>query len=120
MEAHMMCAAIYERLGDKQKSEFHHAVLLGLEKSIANSGDWKTAATAFVVIAVPEEYQFLGLNGFAVRQQALVESKDGPMDVMTTVDRKTNQTRTFYFNISRPLGALGRQLEGVKPRASAP
>ena len=120
MEGHLMCAAAYEKEGDLQQAEFHRAVSRGLVKSIADSGDGKSVDTALVVIAVPEEYQFLALNGFAVRQQALVTGKNGPVDAMTVVDRKTNEGRTFFFNVARVFAGYGRALGGLRPSAPAP
>ncbi len=120
IEAHLMCAAAYEKRGDGTQALFHRTVARGLAKSIADSGDGKTVDTGFVVIAVPEEYQFLAVNGFAVRQQALLQGKNGPVDAMTVVDRKTNETRTFYFDVARVFAGYGRVLGGAKSGSPTP
>lgn len=110
IDAHYVMAWAYKERGDEQKHAFHLAVYRGLRDSIARSGDGKTPATAFVVISVAEEYTFLGMAGLSVKGQALLNTDSGPIDAMTVAD-EAGKTQVVNFNISRPFGALSRQLE---------
>ncbi len=107
MDAHFASFLIYDSRGDQTKAEFHRAVVQGLMKSFADSGDGMSEDTAMVVVAVAEEYAYLGLKGYQVARQGLSPSKSGPVDVMavTTAD---NQRATIYFNMRRVYAKLRR------------
>jgi len=107
IDAHFVCAAVYNRRGDAVKAAFHKAIFQGLRDSIARSGDGKSPASAYVVISVDEEYAFLGIAGLRVTMQSLLHSDSGPVDAMSVLDAQQN-AQTVHFNISRPFAALER------------
>jgi len=75
------------------------------------SGDGKSIESAYVVIATDEEYALFNVLGLRGVSQALVNDKDHNYDRMDAVDRKTNQTTTFYFNIDIPFKWLSKSLK---------
>lgn len=88
----------------------HRYVTAGILSSIDKSGDGKSAATAWVVIAVPEEYAFLGVQGLEVLGQALVEENGHKYDVLTVRDPETKAERRVYFNVDLSMAAISRLL----------
>ena len=46
----------YEAMQKPDETEFHRYIINGLVASILESGDGKTAATAFDVVSIEEEY----------------------------------------------------------------
>jgi hypothetical protein len=101
--AHLICSISYRALGDTVKSAFHDAVARGLIRSIYNSGDGKSFQTAFVVIAVPEEYTLLEVLGLRSGEQILIEHEGSSYDRLKAVDINTSDTLTVYFNVDIPI-----------------
>jgi hypothetical protein len=101
--SHMICSISYRALGDTVKSAFHDAVARGLIRSILDSGDGKSFKTAFLVIAIPEEYILLEVLGLRSGEQVLIEHEGSSYDRLKAVDVKTNDTLTVYFNVDMPL-----------------
>jgi len=114
IDAHMVSFSVYSRRGDMEKAEFHRAVARGLISSISASGDGKTPETAFPVISVREEYIYLLVNDFKVTMQALLQSKNGPVDAMSAVNNKTGRNETVYFDINRLFAGLAKQFPDQK------
>lgn len=110
MNAHFVAFAAQKELGKTDKSDYHKFVFQGLIKSISDSGDGKSPATAFVVISTDEEYVWLNYMGLTVKSQALVEEKGHRYDMMTSINPKTGQTVVYYFNVDKPLKWLSRSL----------
>jgi len=93
------------------KSAFHKYMFVGLLKSIQDSGDGKTPATAFVVISTDEEYVLFNMMGFRVTDQALVNQDGHSYDRMTATNPKTNETVVYFFNIDKPFNHLGQSFK---------
>jgi hypothetical protein len=70
-----------------------------IEKIIAKA-DGLSAASAFKVASVGEEYQVLHALKLRHRSQALVIQKRRPYDVITAID-ETGAERKIWFDISR-------------------
>jgi hypothetical protein len=117
LDAHFVCFVAYDKSHDGTDAQFHRTVVRGLMDSISESGDGKSADTAYVVIAVREEYAYLGLSGYDVNGQTLVKSNSGPVDAMDVTDQMTREHRTIYFNVSRSFAALEHQFGGAKDSA---
>src|SRR6266850_7871936 len=92
-----------------ETSVLHRAIARGLISSISASGDGKTPETAFPVISVREEYIYLLVNDYKVTMQALLQTKDGPVDAMSAVNNKTGRNETVYFGINRLFASLAKQ-----------
>ena len=60
IDAHMITAVCQKKAGNEEEAQREQAVFTGLLKSVLKSGDGKTPETAFVVIAIDEEYSLLG------------------------------------------------------------
>ncbi|MFL6201347.1 MAG: DUF4919 domain-containing protein [Thermoanaerobaculia bacterium] len=111
MEAHTAAARIAEKRGDKAAAAHHQYVLQGVFDSILKSGDGKTPATAYVVIAISEEYALMAHLGFQVAGQSLLNDDAGhSYDLIRGINPETKATREVYFNIDAMMGALGEEL----------
>jgi hypothetical protein len=73
--AHKALALALEKVGNEALARRHNFIAQGLLRSLVNSGDGQSAATAFRVIRVDEEYALLYLLelGEEVEQQSLME-----------------------------------------------
>jgi uncharacterized protein DUF4919 len=109
--AHLVSSLAYGELKNTERAKYHHGIVEGLVQSILKSGDGKSLETAYVVIATDEEYALFNVLGMKVVTQSLVHDKDHSYDKMDAVDRKTNQTATFYFNIDIPFNWLSKSLK---------
>lgn len=109
IRAHMWRASCFEETKDEKKATFHRRISTGLIKSIMSTGDGLSTKTAWVVIAVDEEYEVLAALGVKISSQSLVSDGGHSFDLMngTTED---NKALAFYFQIDRPLAELGKSL----------
>jgi uncharacterized protein DUF4919 len=102
LDAHLVEGRAYKELHDDKKAEFHRAVLDGLLRSIMDSGDGKSAKTAFVVITVHEEYIILSVLGLMPSEQSVQHTGGHSYDVLKAKKRDSNETVTLYFNVDIP------------------
>jgi hypothetical protein len=109
IEAHIFAADCARRMHDDSTARFHLEVARGLLSSIAGSGDGKSAETAFVVVAVDEEYAWLFSQGYRVRNQALVKNGVHQLDAVDVFDQSGVQ-KTIYFNVDHLAAWLARKL----------
>ena len=98
-------------LGHAEKADYHKNIARKLLKSISDSGDGKTIATAFVVISTDEEYAMFNYMGVRPTAQALIEEQTHHYDKMTVTDPKTEREVIYYFNIDKPFNWLGNSLK---------
>jgi len=106
LDAHFVEYRARAELHDDSLSEFHHAVFAGLVKSITDSGDGKTAKTAYVVISTHEEYVVLSIRGLRPGKQSLLHHDGHSYDLLEAKDSKTNETVKVYFNVDIPLNII--------------
>lgn len=99
MDAHLGEYIAYRGLQNSEQADFHKFVLKGLLDSIAKSADGKSFETAFEVIEVDEEYVLLRFMGLMPSKQSTSEKNGHSFDVLETVNPKTNEKVTLYFNI---------------------
>jgi thiol-disulfide isomerase/thioredoxin len=97
--AHYDAMIACQELHQADEAATHEKILNALLDSIQQSGDGKSAATAYFVVTVQEEYIFLNrvlhLRG---RSQSWVR-KDGHLyDRLLLVDPATSQTQDLWFN----------------------
>lgn len=109
IEAHMVTALCLEKEGDAREANAQHAIILGLMKSILDSGDGLAPATAYQVVTIEEEYAVLNLLDLDMKQQALVQ-EDGHSYDRFTVAKKDGQGETeIFFAIDPIFASLDRQ-----------
>jgi hypothetical protein len=97
-------------LGKKDEADFHRYAASGIIDSILASGDGKSPQTAYVVIAVPEEYVILSVLGVKVDVQQWDTIDGHNYDFFDVVDKETNEKSVVYFNIDIPWNWLSEQL----------
>jgi hypothetical protein len=98
LDGHFDAYIAYKHLNRKTEMASERAILDALLKSITDSGDGKTAATAYFTVDPAEEYVYLGLVlGLRPKGQALVTEKDHAYDKMTCVD-DSGKEETVWFN----------------------
>jgi hypothetical protein len=102
LDAHFVESRAYAELQNAELSDFHNAVFYKLLKSITDSGDGKTAETAYVVISTHEEYVLLSVRGLKPGKQSLVHDGGHDYDLLEVNDAKTNETVKLYFNVDIP------------------
>lgn len=108
LEAHFAATVACIALGDAKCGEHHRYVAQGILSSIAKSGDGKTPATAYVVVATPEEYAVARVRSVRVEGQKLVQVDGHSYDQLTVRDAKTNAVSEVYFNVDLALVATKR------------
>lgn len=106
INAHLVASAAYKGKSDAEKEKFHSRIAEGLIQSILHSGDGKSEATAFTVIATDEEYVILRVYGLMPGSQSLMGSNGHHYDKLEATNPKTGEKQTLYFNIDRPYGSL--------------
>jgi len=101
-DAHLGALFALEGLKQPEEAEFHRYVLDGLVGSILNSGDGRSAETAYVVVLIEEEYLILGALRIGDVAQSTIEENGHSYDVFDGLDGITNGPVTVYFNIDIP------------------
>ena len=94
------------------------AIARGLLDSI-EAGDGKTAATAFTVISVSEEYELMRAMGVKVAQQSLINQGGHVYDLLAGTG-PTGAPASYYFLIDRVMAAESAGLNLPKPHPQAP
>lgn len=110
-EVHYIAFVANSELGNKDKAEFHKAVIRGLLDSIQENKKGRSEEDAFVVINVHEEYTFLRFSNMQVTKQSLSQKGGHSYDIMNCKDMN-NEGRevTAYFNIDIPEKSLREAL----------
>ena len=98
----------YDALGNKVLARSYARRYFSLSRAIVASGDGKSHETAYVVTAVPDEYQVVrDLELQPAGRQSLI----GQTDVLTVKaeNAKDDAPSRLYFNVSQPLAHLRGQ-----------
>ncbi|HWE45867.1 MAG TPA: DUF4919 domain-containing protein [Caulobacteraceae bacterium] len=107
LEAHMMRRLACVALQESECAEHEHFVEFGLLKSILDSGDGKTAASAWHVASIDEEYFVMHIAQVTLKQQALIQQNGRTYDQLTVTDAK-GADKAMWFDITDFFGkALG-------------
>jgi len=96
--------------------EMYFPMFLGLFSSVLKSGDGKSPETAFVVIAVDEEYSVLETASLTPVKQALVNHGGSAFDRFEVKLPESEKTATLFFNVDRPRAQLARTLQNMLPQ----
>ena len=106
-ELHYIAFIANSESGNKEKAEFHKAVIRGLLDSIQENKHGQSEEDAFVVINVHEEYTFLRFSHMQVTQQSLAHKDGHTYDVMVCRDMNNKEHEvTAYFNVDIPTQSL--------------
>jgi hypothetical protein len=110
-ELHYIAFIANSESGNKEKAEFHKAVIQGLLDSVQENKHGQSEDDAFVVINVHEEYTFLRFSHMQVTKQSLGHKDGHTYDIMVCQDT-SNKGRevTVYFNVDIPTESLRNAL----------
>jgi hypothetical protein len=107
VELHYMAFVANSESGNKEKAEFHKAVIRGLLDSIQENKHGQSEEDAFVVINVHEEYTFLRFSHMQVTKQSLSHKDGHTYDIMVCRDTSNKGPEvTAYFNVDIPTQSL--------------
>lgn len=106
-ELHYIGFVANSESGNKEKAEFHKAVIRGLLDSIQENKHGQSEEDAFVVINVHEEYTFLRFSNLQVTSQSLSHKDGHTYDIMDCKDvDNAGRKVTAYFNVDIPTQRL--------------
>ncbi|HKV93736.1 MAG TPA: DUF4919 domain-containing protein [Candidatus Angelobacter sp.] len=106
-ELHYIAVIANSESGNKEKAEFHKAVIRGILDSIQENKRGQSEEDAFVVINVHEEYTFLQFSHMQVTKQSLSHKDGHTYDIMTCQDMNDKGHEvTAYFNVDIPTQIL--------------
>jgi thiol-disulfide isomerase/thioredoxin len=109
-DAMIACA----KLQQTDEAASHEKILNALLDSIRQSGDGKSAETAYFVVTGREEYIFLArVLHLRPRSQSLVGKNGHFYDCLHVVDPATNQNQNVWFNADFDFGEV---LANTKPK----
>jgi tetratricopeptide (TPR) repeat protein len=98
LEGHLLAMRALEKLGKPDEAKKELAILNAIGKSIMESGDGNSAATAWFTVSLSETYFFLtDALGATFENQELVRSNGHAYDKLTVVDRQ-GKKRDVWFN----------------------
>lgn len=110
LEAQFAAAQIADKRKDAAAAAHHRYVFQGVLDSILKSGDGKSTETAYVVVALSEEYALMGRLGLRVAGQGLITDDEGhSYDLLRSVDAEGKPGPEVYFNIDALMGALSEE-----------
>lgn len=100
LEAHFAAAVCADELGQARKAAQHRALLALLVSQITQSGDGKSAATAYLVLSSAQARSYVQLNGFDVIEQALLHENKRFYDRLRIKSIKTGRELEVYFDVT--------------------
>jgi len=89
--------------GNSDTANFHRFVLSGLAKSIEQSGDGLSPATAYVTITPTEMRSFIQMLGLTSFRQELTPTPGKYIERFYVIDMRTEEYKTLYFDNSASL-----------------
>jgi hypothetical protein len=110
LDAQYVSASCQATLGNAGKAAFHKAAFLGLLNAILSTGDGKSPASAYTVLAAPEEYTVTGYLGLRPTGQSLVRLGGHAFDRLDVTSQRPGGPSSLYFNVDVPLAWLNRSL----------
>jgi Domain of unknown function (DUF4919) len=100
IDAHRVASAAYEGLGDDALAKLHHDIVVGLVRSILDSSEGTSVATAYKVISVQEEYAVMRVLGLRPGKQTYLQSGKRSYDEMEMLNPKDGSMVTRYFDVT--------------------
>ena len=102
LDAHNVEQIAHRELREEERAAFHKAVVQGLLSSIMDTGDGKSAETAYIVISVHEEYVVLQVLGLRPSGQSVLRQNGHSYDVLEAKKQDSDATVKLYFNVDIP------------------
>ncbi len=116
-EGHLLAMTVLQKMGKDAEAKKEEAILEAIGKSIMESGDGNSAATAWFTVAPSETYFFLTeALGAQIEKQELVQDHGHAYDKMTVLDRE-GKRRIAWFNTDTNEHLKDRALHS-NPKAS--
>ncbi len=113
-EGHLLAMAALQRLGKDQYSKNERAIVAAIAKSITDSGDGKSPATAWITVDPSEEYFVIStIFGAQPKSQALVQQNGHAYDRMTITD-EDNKEQVLWFNTDASMEVMASALHSKK------
>ena len=103
IDGHLTACIANEELQQKWWSDYHKNVFGRLLDSILTRGDGQSAATAYKVISVQEEYAVLRVLGVTPVSQSLHHADGHSYDVFAVKDVRSSEDMQVFFNIDIPV-----------------
>lgn len=107
-------ASAYRKTGDIENADKFRKLWVGLISSILASGDGKTAAGAFKVISVDEEYAVLEVLNLRRTRQKHVVIDGINFDILEVKKEETGIKFDLYFDIDIPFKWLAKSMGTIK------
>ena len=103
--AHFDAMVACQKLNKAAEAALHEKLMNALLESVGRSGDGKSPETAWFVVTTQEEYIFLErVVGVMPKSQSLENNNGHFYDRLEAVDRRTNESRSVWFNIDTEMG----------------
>jgi hypothetical protein len=97
-EGHLLMMTVLQKMGRNEEAKKHEAILNAIGKSIIESGDGSSAATAWFTVAPSETVMFITeALGADIEDQHLVHVSGNAYDRLTVRDRQ-GKRRVVWFN----------------------
>jgi len=106
------------RLGNRKDASREAAIEKGLAESILNSGDGKSAPTAYVVVTLAEERYVLSHLGITATRQRLLFREQTPFDLISGTSGPAQREASVYFNVAALLASTQRPVAPDAPYGS--
>lgn len=107
---HFVVSDCLKQAGDTAGADRENAVAHGLAKSLVDSGDGKSMATAYTVVTLSEEGFVTTMLGFKEEKQSLLAADGHQYDLLEGKDEKTGEPRAAYFNIDAIFAGMARKM----------
>ncbi|MDA3819672.1 MAG: DUF4919 domain-containing protein [Candidatus Delongbacteria bacterium] len=102
---HFYAYVAWKETGNSKMAQIHSLYYNQLIKSILQSGDGTSAASAYIIINVSEEYRVIEYLDMKMQSQKLITKNGHYFDLMDVKDSTGNKS-SVYFNIDIPFSEL--------------
>ena len=116
-EGHLLAMMAFQKMNRQQEAAFEHDVVAEYLKSITSSGDGTSSDTAYVVVAVEEEYFFLNIvMGVGLPESQSLVSKNGHSFDLLKVKTQDGKEREIWFNVDISMNETRDALKETKKK----
>jgi hypothetical protein len=113
-EGHILAMLVLRKMGKDEAADKERALVDAIVKSILDSGDGKSAKTAWFTVDPSEEYFVINVVlGMQPKGQALVQQDGHAFDKMTVVDDKGTE-HELWFNTDTDMQIMDAALNPKK------
>ena len=116
-EGHLLAMMAFQKMNRQQEAAFEHDVVAEYLKSITSSGDGTSSDTAYVVVAVEEEYFFLNITmGVGLPESQSLVSKNGHSFDLLKVKTQDGREQEIWFNVDISMNETRDALKETKKK----